>query len=280
MNTLTRNFWSLERAFPTIRTRLWRTFYNLVVWLVPDRDLHFMNWGYRALNYTEETRDIGDLSPLSRNVTRLYAHTLGAVAVSGKRVVEIGSGRGGGAAWVARTQQPLSVVGIELSPAAVRLASDVHQGISGLRFEVGNALALPFADCSVDTLMNVESCHHYADLPLFLREVGRVLVVDGYLCLSDYREAHEMPGMRSDLAACGLELVRFCDITANVVAALDEDNAAKEVFLNSRFSWPLRPIMRTFFGNHGTDVYNGFANRTWLYHSWVLRKCETVKATS
>ena len=280
MNTLTRNFWFLERAFPTIRTRLWRTFYNIVVWLVPDRDQHFMNWGYRALNSTEETCEIGNLPPLSRNVTRLYAHTLGAVAVVGKRVVEIGSGRGGGAAWVARTQQPLSVVGIELSPAAVRLASEVHQGIAGLRFETGNALALPFSDGSVDTLINVESCHHYADLPLFLSEVRRVLAVDGYLCLSDYREAHEMPEMSSDIAACGLELVRFCDITANVVAALDEDNAEKEVFLNSRFSWPLRPIMRIFFGNQGTDVYNGFAQRTWLYHSWILRKCVTVTVKS
>ncbi len=231
-----------------------------------------MNWGYKALSPAQETRAVGSPEPLQRNVTQLYAHTLGDVVVTGKHVAEVGSGRGGGAAWVARYQQPASVVGLELSPAAVRLASNAHYGINGLRFEVGNALALPFADGSLDIVINVESCHHYASLPLFLREVRRVLAAGGYLCLCDYRKAHEIAAVEADLAACGLDLVRQCDITANVVAALDEDNAAKEAFLCARFSWPIRPIMRTFFGNQGTDVYNGFATRGWVYKSWVLQR--------
>lgn len=271
-NLLIRQFWRLERAAPAVRLAIWRQFYNAIALLLPDRQHHFMNWGYLALLPEEATRPVNAPTPLQRNMIGLYAHTLGDVKLKNKRVLEVGSGRGGGAAWIARTQAPASMLGIELAPAAVRLATEAHAGAKNLQFAQGNALALGLADESMDVVVNVESCHHYASMAVFLHEVQRVLVPGGHLCLSDYREAHELPALEAELAACGLRVVRARDITANVVAALDADNAAKEDLLTAHVAWPLRGIMRTFFGNRGTDVHTSFATRKWVYLSWVLRK--------
>ena len=133
-------------------------------------------------------------------------------------------------------------------------------------------MELPLEDGSVDAVINVESCHHYASMPSFLSEVRRVLRPGGHLLITDYREVHEMPILERYLAECGMPVCSGRDITANVLAALDADEAAKQALLEERVPRLLRGVMRTFMGCKGTDVYAGFAARTWLYQSWVLQK--------
>lgn len=260
---LIRAFWALERWLPPLRPLIWRTFYDAVCALFPDEDVHFMNWGYWP-------------SGQDSTAIELYANTLGGLGrgLGGLEVAEVGSGRGGGASWMARTQGARSVVGIELSPRAVRLARRLHRGVSGLRFEVGDAGALPLRDESVDVVVNIESCHHYPSMSRFLSEVRRVLRPGGHLAIADYRTSEEMPELVHSLRASGLELVGERDITANVLGALAHDNDAKEAMLHARVPRRLRSVIRTFMGNRGTDVYDGFATRRWLYGSWALRKPE------
>jgi SAM-dependent methyltransferase len=60
-----------------------------------------------------------------------------------------------------------------------------ERGLSNLRFELGDAAALPFADASFDVVASRLSAHHYADPAGALREAARVLAKGGVFLLSD-----------------------------------------------------------------------------------------------
>ena len=93
---------------------------------------------------------------------------------TGREVLEVGSGRGGGASFVARYLRPSRVVGVDVSPQSVAFCRARHSA-PGLSFEVGNAEQLGFAAASFDAILNVESSHCYGDMGAFVREVRRVL---------------------------------------------------------------------------------------------------------
>jgi SAM-dependent methyltransferase len=266
-----RRFWSLERKYPRSRRLIWRAFYNIVAWLIPRTDLGFMNWGYVPLDGELEI-EIGDVVETDRVFVQLYAYTLSPLEVGGRDVLEVGSGRGGGAAWVARCLEPRSMTGVDLAGRAVALASRIYDGIPRLRFLRGTASRLPLADCSVDVVVNVESCHHYPSMPDFLAEVHRVLRPGGMLALSDYRESHEMDVLEAALADSPFERVRAKPITANVLAAMDTTHEFKEEILREHVWRGLHTIMRTFMATRGSEVYRAFDNGDWVYWLYHLRK--------
>ncbi len=271
-NPIIRGFWSTERRFPALRTAAWRLFYDAVAWGFPDPDLAFMNWGYVGPDIDESTTGLGEFAERNRTMIQLYAHTIGNVDLHNREVVEIGSGRGGGAAWVALEKCPAKITGVDLAPRAVRLATKLHHGINNLRFLHGSALDIPLPDASTHAVINVESCHHYADIDRFLFEVMRILKPGGYLLLSDYRNAAEMPALEAAINRSGLQVVRHHDITENVLVALHQDNEWKDEIVRTRVSRVLRPVMREFLANMGSDIQQAFADRTMRYASWIACK--------
>jgi SAM-dependent methyltransferase len=270
-NAIIRSFWALERKAPCLRSLVWRAFYDAVATVFPHRDLPFMNWGYvPATGEADAPLSEGD-EPHAGPI-RLYFHTLAGLNIEGLDVVEVGSGRGGGAYWIARSLNPRSMTGVELAPRAVRLAQSIHVGVPNLHFIPGDAMALPLENESVDVVINVESCHHYSSMERFLQQAHRVLRPGGHLVLTDYREAKAYPALEEVLVNSAFELTRRRDITDNVIASLVRENDTKEALVRERVPRPLRGVMRTFMGNEGTDVYKAFCERRWLYGSWVLRK--------
>ena len=151
----------------------WRLCYGLLASRVPSPDWAFMNYGFAPL-------EPGPALPLAasdepdRHCIQLYQHVVGAVAVQDLDVLEVGSGRGGGAFYVSRYLRPRSVTGLDLSPEAVDLCNR-HRKAPGLVFTRGDAQAMPFPDDSFDAVVNVESSHCYPSMDAFLAEVDRVL---------------------------------------------------------------------------------------------------------
>src|ERR1700752_4130464 len=74
---------------------------------------------------------------------QLYHQVAGAIALTGRSVLEVGSGRGGGASYVARYLGPRSLVGVDVSNSAVALCKERHHA-PGLSFRQGDAEQLPF----------------------------------------------------------------------------------------------------------------------------------------
>jgi ubiquinone/menaquinone biosynthesis C-methylase UbiE len=211
-----------------------------------------------------------------RYAIQLYHHVAtdgGARSLAGARVVEVGCGRGGGASYVARNLAPAALDAVDLSSVAVAACARRYAGVTGLRFLQGDAERLPFPDASCDVVLNVESSHCYGDLPRFLSEVRRVLKPGGTLRMADFRRPELVDAWLAALDNSGLMRVTTEDITQNVVAGLDADDARKvQTIADSGVPQFLQSSLRQFAGCRGSTMYDSFARRERLYLRFVLVK--------
>lgn len=259
---------AVERgAFPKSRKWAWRRLYDGLSRMWRDDDWRFMNYGYLPP---------GPAFPLSaedepdRPFIGLYHQALDGLAVAGADVLEVGSGRGGGARWIARSLQPRSMVGIDYSPQTVRRATRLCAGTPGLSFRVGDAERLPLADASVDIVVNIESSHCYGDVAAFAREVARVLKPGGTFSFADMRARSMLARLDSDLAAGGLTLVAERDLTGGVLAALQAAEARKLSRIDR--SWLFRRFLREFAGTSGSLLHRGLSQGGVVYLARRYRK--------
>ena len=109
----------------------------------------------------------------------------------GKTVLEVGSGRGGGAAFVAKYLRPKSMIGIDYADRSVRFCRRAYE-LPNLSFAPGDAEHMPFDDASFDVVLNVESSHCYPDMARFVAEAARVLRPAGRLLFADMRHRSAM----------------------------------------------------------------------------------------
>ncbi|OLT61623.1 class I SAM-dependent methyltransferase [Moorena bouillonii] len=257
-----------ESRFPAIKKIIWKAIYNFLAWRFPTSEWFFMNYGY---DNPEDELNLLPEDEKNRYFIHLYAHTLSQVELSGRDILEIGSGRGGGSEWIARTQNVSSMTGLDLSDSAVNLCNKNHK-VPNLAFKQGDAEQLPFPDKSFDIVLNVESCHHYPNLGTFLQEVKRVLRPGGYLCLADYRERTELDEFKEQLSECDLELIRSTNITGNVVNALNLTDHLKLSIMQRYVPWFLLDMVKTFASVKGTELYNRFVDGRVVYISAMLQK--------
>jgi len=105
--------------FPRTQKWVWRRIYNMLSRFWGDKDWRFMNYGYvpDGAPFALKPEDEAE-----RAFIGLYQQAVEGLAVEGARVLEIGSGRGGGSRYIARYFAPASVTGLDYSPETVRRA--------------------------------------------------------------------------------------------------------------------------------------------------------------
>ena len=226
-----------------------------------------MNYGYAGA----QPLALEPADEVDRYCIQLYAHVLDGVDVAGTDVLEVGSGRGGGASWISRSLRPATTTGVDFASSAVDLSTRDRTG-PGLRFVQGDAQALPFADASFDVVVNVESSHCYASMEAFVAEVHRVLRPGGTFVWADLRGADDVATTRAQLTSSGLVPVEERDITAEVLAALRLDDARKTELVREWIPRPFRRVLRPFAGLEGTRNPEGFAAGTLRYLSARLER--------
>jgi ubiquinone/menaquinone biosynthesis C-methylase UbiE len=231
-----------------------------------------MNYGYAPPAGTEPLAlDAAD-EP-DRYCAQLYHHVAGPAHLRGAAVLEVGSGRGGGASFLTRTHRPASYTGADYSPQAVALCQQRHAGVPDLKFAVGDAEKLPFADASFDVVVNVESSHCYGHVDRFFAEVARVLRPGGRFAYTDFRSGADMAALKQLLAGTpGLEIVEQEDITARVLAALEADDARKRALIAEFVHPRLRHLFGEFAGLSGGEMFRGFSDRSLTYQRFLLRR--------
>jgi len=264
-------FFSIALRMPPVKRLLWRSWYEFLAGRYRDRQWTFMNYGHRPPHGTAPLALAPEDEP-DRSCIQLYHLVASAVELTGREVLEVGSGRGGGASFVARYLRPSRVVGVDVSPRAVAFCRARH-AVPGLSFEVGNAEHLGFADASFDAVLNVESSHCYGDLGVFVREVRRVLRPEGHFLYADFRPRDELDAWRAGLLAAGLRLVLERDITPGVVAALDADDERKRRLIEAQVERPLRRAFHQFAALRGTAFYDKLRRGTVVYRVFVLQNC-------
>jgi ubiquinone/menaquinone biosynthesis C-methylase UbiE len=230
----------------------------------------FMNFGYAGVDAASPCALAVHEEP-DRCCIQLYDHVAGAALLSGKDVLEVGSGRGGGAAWLARTYSPRSYTGLDYAPSAVSLCSRLHD-FPGLSFTQGNAESLPFEDGSFDVVLNVESSHEYGRMDRFLAEVARVLRPGGVFSWADFRGAELLPSLEQHFVASGLVPVRSFDITASVLLALDQMREHRLGLIRAHVPWYFRGLLREFAAVRGSETYESLASGRRVYLSRAFRK--------
>ena len=100
----------------------------------------------------------------------------------GRRVLEIGCGRGHALGVLARMLRPSRLMGVDVDPEALAEA-DARLRAAGreatlLRADVRH---LPLPDASVDVVVDFGTCYHIADAERGLSEIARVLAPGGTL---------------------------------------------------------------------------------------------------
>jgi SAM-dependent methyltransferase len=125
-----------------------------------------------------------DVDLLNEHLAR---YTFAARLARGKRVLDAGCGAGYGAAELAHAAQ--SVVGIDCAMEAVGFARE-HYRLPNLQFEQSSCTALPHRDSSFDLVVGFEVIEHLENWRDFLREVRRVMAVNGQFIVSTPNKAY------------------------------------------------------------------------------------------
>jgi SAM-dependent methyltransferase len=256
-----------SRAARHLFTNAW---YSLLSNLDRHADVTFLNYGYAFSN--------GEQIPLqpedepNRYPIQLYHHALSGTAFAGKDVLEVGSGRGGGASYVARYFRPRTLTGVDICKAAIRFSTARYAGQDNLEFRVGDACNLPFANDSFDVAINIESAQHYGDMGQFLEEVYRVLRPGGDFLMACFEDGQKNVFPRESLRQARLRLIREDDITANVARALELDSSRRQELAIALSPRLLLGLSKEFAGIPGTELHASFANGECPYYCFACRK--------
>ena len=256
--------------YPFFRRIIWKPFYEILAKKTQVESWNFMNYGYAPFEY-ETSLTLKQEDEINRYSLQLYHYLATRVDISQKEVLEVGSGRGGGAAYIANYLQPKVITGIDIAHNAVELANRKH-ATGNLKFMQGNAEKLPFNDESFDVVINVESCHAYGSVPVFLKEVKRVLRPGGFFLCTDIRLASEMQTLKESLLATGMNLLSDEDITNNVVRAIETEEPEKQKRIAATIPKWFIKTFREFAGVKNSKAHRDLQSGTLIYHRFVLQK--------
>jgi SAM-dependent methyltransferase len=135
--------------------------------------------------------DIETLAPYDQfhgrgvEATQEMAESLAIAATD--HILDVGSGIGGPARYLVR-RFSCRISGIDLTPEFCEVARHLGRLLQmddAVRFEVGNALAMPFADATFDGAYSMNVSMNIADKPALYREILRVLKPGAWLMLSE-----------------------------------------------------------------------------------------------
>ncbi len=264
-----RAFVTMLRLAPSaIQNRMWKWWYQKLAKANDDSEFRFMNYGFKDGKGPE----LEDEDEANRMFIQLYSMNIRGVDLEGKQVLEVGSGRGGGASWIAKTHKPAKLTGVDFSAEAVGHCQSWYADQSNLEFIEGNAQDLPFDDATFDVVYNVESSHCYGDMGAFVEQAFRVLKPGGRFCWTDLRDAKTMDTLPALFESKGFEIVESADVVQEVLLALDEINETKMKAIEEKVPNSVRRSFETFAGVKGTPVYEGFVSGSMAYHRHLMLK--------
>ncbi|KAL4475757.1 hypothetical protein ABPG72_011534 [Tetrahymena utriculariae] len=271
-------FYKSERP----RKFMWSLIYNTMCLLYPSTQWKAMNYGYAVLsgnghliqNLQKEDED-------ERFCLQLYhyvATQFGTVKnLSGLRVLEVGSGRGGGLNYISKYLNPQECFGVDFSENQIRFCRHHYSSNKKLQFFKGDSQALDqipeIQESTFDVAVNVESSHCYGNFDQFVQQINRALKPGGFFCFTDFRTDLECQQLDTYFKSLPyFEVVRKEDITVNVLQSLKQDEKRRSSLIEGNVSKFLKPFFRKFSGLKGTRIYQELEEKKTLYVAYVLQK--------
>lgn len=253
----------------SFKRRIWTRWYRYLEQTVGEQPIYFLNYGYASENRTPLSLPLED-EP-NRTSIQLYDVVTRSVDLSGKSVLEVSSGRGGGAKWIHGNRNPRVMIGLDRTEKAVAFCRR-HHAREGLSFVCGDAQQLPFPPASFDAVVNVEASHCYPQPADFFREVHRVLRPGGHFLYTDMRKTPTIDSWREELSASGLRKIDEVEITPNVLRALDQSNDRVAELIKKQAPRLTRRFFSHFAATKGTGVYSQLESGAVRYLRFVFTK--------
>ena len=251
-----------------LRENIFRILYWLVNKADRNADILFMNFGF---SNDGQTSLINEKNDSDRYSAQLYHHLAIETEINNKDIVDIGCGRGGGLSYVTRHFSPASAIGIDREKTAIFFCNR-HYKHKCLSFLQSDAQKLSLENNSCDVVINVESSHRYPNMQSFLGEVLRILRPYGYFLFTDFRYDHEIEGLKRELSASGMSVLKERFINKEVIAALELDDERRRDLVYKLVPKFLHKIALNFAGTVGSETYYRFVTGKYVYFSYVLRK--------
>ena len=253
-----------------MKSKAWKWWYQRLASFYQKPDWRFMNYGYEPMRDLDplplDTSDEGN-----RPYIQLYEYVLHEMELTGKRVLEVGSGRGGGCDFVARYKKPYQIYGVDYSAKATELSKSFYDH-PNLTFIEGNSEKLPFKSGVFDVVYNIESSHCYGNMQAFISEVERVLKPGGFFCWADLRTPKLMDQDEELFEQSGLKIVLKEEITPNVIKALELASDSKDEAIKTHVPGFILQAFREFAAVKNTKVFNSFKKGTLEYWHYRLQK--------
>jgi fatty-acid O-methyltransferase len=253
----------------TLSQKTQKLFYPYATRRLGADDVVFLNRGYEEdppMALPLEASDEPD-----RFYIQLYHRTATQADLSGKRVLEVGCGHGGGASYLVRTLRPASYTGLDLNPTGIAFCQKRHN-LAGLDFVQGDAENLPFPDESFDAVINVDSAYHYRRYPRFLAEVVRVLRPGGHFLYVDGRLREQIGDWEAALAGAPMQMLSQSEINAEVVRGMDKLSQQWVDLIDRRVPAFLHGLARANWAVRGTQLYQEVQSGGFTYRMYCFAK--------
>ncbi|OFZ16431.1 MAG: hypothetical protein A2X86_22200 [Bdellovibrionales bacterium GWA2_49_15] len=271
----------ISKFFPFLKLKslyYWAMYQLMAQAYRQEKDWTFMNYGYLPESDGQFLKLAPEDEP-NRPYIELYQRLVCDVSLQGKRVLEVGCGRGGGAAFLQKYHAPKELVGLDVGPSAISFCQKRHVQ-KGLTFVAGNAQDLPFPDQSFDVVVNLESCHCYDSQELFFQEVKRVLAPEGIFLLADLRMNHEIAYLEEQISRARPKIQRKEDLTEGVFRSLKQTGEQKlKLFSTYKpqgwlgvmakyFPQTFQQSFKAFAATEGSAIYSQFQRkeRSYLFY--------------
>jgi SAM-dependent methyltransferase len=228
----------------------------------------FLNYGYASDGKPEFATVQLPEHYLNRNSVKLVLEVIGDYSVRGRRVLDVGCGRGGTIHVLTTLFEPQSVTGLDLSGAAIAFCRETHKDPRA-RFIEGDAENLPFEDGEFDAVTNLESSHCYPHIHRFYAEVSRVLVPGGYFLYTDIQPVPMWTTNLGLLGHLGFTVERDRDITSNVLQSCDQVAGRR---VGAYAGGNDSGLLNNFLATPGSQVYDEMRSGRWVYRILTLRR--------
>lgn len=188
-----------------------------------------------------------------RNHWELFCEIMGRTDGTGLRSLEVGCGRGSLSCYFSDHSYDCTL--LDNAPAAIDQARELFNALGlSARFEVGDALAMPFADGRFDVVFSVGLLEHFETIEKPLAEQWRVLKRGGYLFVylvpqkrvlvqDKYEWVNRLlrahPGMAAAMRKDDKEPLYRNELGSSPYVSLLREWGASEVFASGTYPLPM-----------------------------------------
>ena len=109
-----------------VRDAIGKIQYEYLSRMIREGNMLFMNYGWADLYPEAEKILLNDNDEKNRYCIQLYHRVCGTVDFKDKDVLEVGSGRGGGASYIMRYLLPKSMTGVDIAANAIHFCKITH----------------------------------------------------------------------------------------------------------------------------------------------------------